>query len=44
LQGELAGYHAARRGTYRVVYEIDDSVRTMTVVRADHQGDVYRFR
>lgn len=43
-QRELTGYHAARRGTYRVVYEIDDSTRTMIVARGDHQGDVYRSR
>ena len=42
LQRELAGYHAARRGTYRVGYEIDDGARTVTVVRVDHRGDVYR--
>jgi mRNA interferase RelE/StbE len=44
LQRELAGYHAARRGFYRLVYEIDDSTRTVTVVRVDHRGDVYRAR
>lgn len=42
LQRELAGYHSARRGAYRVVYEIDDSARTVIVVRVDHRGDVYR--
>ncbi|MGH3721988.1 MAG: type II toxin-antitoxin system RelE family toxin [Pseudonocardiaceae bacterium] len=40
LQRELAGYHSARRGAYR----IDDSVRTVFVVRVDHCGDVYRSR
>lgn len=44
LQRELAGYHSARRGAYRVVYRIDDSVRTVFVVRVDHRGDVYRSR
>lgn len=42
LQRELAGYHAARRGTYRVVYEIDDGARTVTVIRVDHRGEVVR--
>lgn len=42
LQRELAGYRAARRGAYRVVYEIDDSARTVIVARVDHRGDVYR--
>ncbi|MGH4017366.1 MAG: type II toxin-antitoxin system RelE family toxin [Pseudonocardiaceae bacterium] len=44
LQRELAGYHSARRGAYRVVYEIDDSARIVLVVRVDHRGDIYRSR
>ncbi|MGH3770410.1 MAG: type II toxin-antitoxin system RelE family toxin [Pseudonocardiaceae bacterium] len=44
LQRELAGYPSARRGAYRAVYRIDDSVRTVVVVRVDHRGDVYRSR
>jgi mRNA interferase RelE/StbE len=42
LQRDLAGYHSARRGSYRVVYRIDDGTRTVVVVRVDHRGDVYR--
>jgi mRNA interferase RelE/StbE len=41
---ELAGYHSARRGAYRVVYRIDDPARTVHVVRIDHRADVYRTR
>jgi mRNA interferase RelE/StbE len=41
LANELAGYHGARRGAYRVVYRIDDAVRTVHVVRIDHRADVY---
>lgn len=41
LANELAGYHSARRGAYRVVYRIDDSARTVHVVRIDHRADVY---
>ncbi|TMM35001.1 MAG: type II toxin-antitoxin system RelE/ParE family toxin, partial [Actinobacteria bacterium] len=37
----LAGYHNARRGAYRVVYRIDDTARTVHVVRIDHRADVY---
>lgn len=44
LQRELAGLWAARRGPYRVVYEIDDDARAVTVVRIDHRADVYRPR
>lgn len=42
LTRELAGYHSARRGAYRVVYRIDNSARTVHVVRIDHRADVYR--
>jgi mRNA-degrading endonuclease RelE of RelBE toxin-antitoxin system len=41
LVNELAGYHSARRGAYRIVYRIDDSTRTVHVVRIDHRADVY---
>jgi mRNA interferase RelE/StbE len=33
---------SARRGTYRVIYRIDDKNRTVTVVDVDHRRDVYR--
>lgn len=41
LTRELAGYHSARRGAYRVVYRIDDRARTVYVVRIDHRSDIY---
>jgi mRNA interferase RelE/StbE len=44
LQRELAGLWAARRGPYRVVYEIDDDQRAINVVRIDHRADIYRPR
>lgn len=44
LQRELEGLWSARRGPYRVVYEIDDEVQTVDVVRIDHRADVYRPR
>lgn len=33
--------HAARRGTYRIIYRIDDKAMTVTVVDIDHRRDVY---
>jgi mRNA-degrading endonuclease RelE of RelBE toxin-antitoxin system len=42
LRNELAGIHSARRGSYRVLYRIEESTRTVTVLRVDHRGDVYR--
>ena len=44
LQRELAGLWSARRGAYRVLYEIDDEEYTVTVLRIDHRADVYRPR
>ncbi|HTO01067.1 MAG TPA: type II toxin-antitoxin system RelE/ParE family toxin [Microthrixaceae bacterium] len=44
LQRELAGLHSARRGSYQVVYEIDDEDRTIIVLRIDHRSRVYRSR
>lgn len=42
LRNELAGIYSARRGSYRVLYRIDEADRTVTVLRIDHRGDVYR--
>jgi mRNA-degrading endonuclease RelE of RelBE toxin-antitoxin system len=44
LQRELAGLWSARRGAYRVVYEIDDEDRIIDVLRIEHRSDVYRPR
>jgi len=33
---------SARRGTYRIIYRIDDDNRPVTVVDVDHRRDVYR--
>jgi mRNA-degrading endonuclease RelE of RelBE toxin-antitoxin system len=43
-QRELAGLWSARRGAYRVIYEIDDDAGTVTILRIDHRSDVYRAR
>lgn len=42
LFGPLAGCHGARRGTYRIVYRIDDSTRVVHVLEIDHRSDIYR--
>ncbi|MGH9213115.1 MAG: type II toxin-antitoxin system RelE family toxin, partial [Acidimicrobiales bacterium] len=39
-----AGKHSARRGDFRVIYEIDDNRHRVTVVAIDHRSDVYRPR
>ena len=33
---------SARRGTYRVIYRIDDEAQVVTVVDIGHRRDVYR--
>jgi mRNA interferase RelE/StbE len=42
LAGPLAGCHGARRGTYRIVYRIDEATRTVHVLDVDHRSEVYR--
>jgi mRNA interferase RelE/StbE len=44
LQRELVGLHSARRGAYRVIYEIDDELHVVIVLRVDHRSRVYRSR
>ncbi len=44
LQRELEGRWAARRGSYRVLYSIDETRRVVTVLAAEHRRDVYRRR
>lgn len=41
LARELAGYYSARRGSYRIVYRIDDEAGLVHVVRIDHRANVY---
>ena len=42
LFGPLAGCHGARRGTYRVVYRIEENTRTVHVPDIDHRAEIYR--
>jgi mRNA interferase RelE/StbE len=41
LFGPLAGCHSARRGTYRMVYRIDESSRIVHVLDIDHRSEIY---
>ncbi|CAI7979744.1 type II toxin-antitoxin system RelE/ParE family toxin [Parafrankia sp. BMG5.11] len=41
LMPPLDDRFSARRGTYRVIYRIDDKAMTVTVVAIDHRRDVY---
>lgn len=42
LREPFVGLWRARRGEYRVRYEIDDTQRLVRVVDIDHRRDVYR--
>jgi mRNA-degrading endonuclease RelE of RelBE toxin-antitoxin system len=44
LRDDFAGLHSAHRGTYRVLYEINESARAVTVIRVAHRADAYRRR
>jgi len=44
LRRELAGYWSARRGSYRIIYRLDEERREAIVIRIEHRSDVYRSR
>ena len=44
LRFEFEGLHSARRGDYRVVYEIDPAAELITIIAIQHRADVYRPR
>ncbi|MCW1250681.1 type II toxin-antitoxin system RelE/ParE family toxin [Acaricomes phytoseiuli] len=44
LERELAGFHSARRGPYRIVYSINEKKVVIELLRIDHRADVYRSR
>ncbi len=42
LRPPLDDRHSARRGTYRVIYRIDDAHHRVTVVGVVHRANAYR--
>lgn len=42
LRDDLDGIWSARRGTYRVLYRINERSREVVVLRIDHRRDAYR--
>ena len=41
LQRELAGLRSARRGVYRIIYEIEENERLVVVYRIEHRATAY---
>lgn len=44
LVGELDGLRSARRGDYRIIYEIFEDDDVILIHRVQHRRDVYRPR
>jgi len=42
LRGGLEGLYSARRGEFRVIYEIDEAAGVILVHRAKHRRSAYR--
>jgi mRNA interferase RelE/StbE len=41
LRAPLAGQYSARRGAYRVRYQVDDDKRLVTVIDIAYRADIY---
>jgi mRNA interferase RelE/StbE len=44
LMLEHEGRYSARRGPYRIIYELDEAERLVRVIAIGHRRDVYRRR
>ncbi|MGI8945765.1 MAG: type II toxin-antitoxin system RelE family toxin [Thermoleophilaceae bacterium] len=44
LTRDLEGLYSARRGPYRVIYELDETAGVVRVVAIGHRRDIYRGR
>lgn len=42
LRGDLEGIWSARRGTYRILYRINEEPREVVVLRVGHRRSIYR--
>jgi mRNA interferase RelE/StbE len=42
LARELGGRYGARRGPYRLIYEIDHEAQRVNILRVAHRADIYR--
>ncbi|HEX2704461.1 MAG TPA: type II toxin-antitoxin system RelE/ParE family toxin [Candidatus Lustribacter sp.] len=44
LGRDLEGIHSARRGDYRVLYEVHEHTNEVVVIRVSHRASAYRKR
>jgi len=44
LRDEFAGLWSARRGAYRVLYELEDATIRIVVIRIAHRAHAYKQR
>ena len=42
LVGVLVGFRSARRGDYRIIYEVDEDAEVVVIHRVQHRRHVYR--
>ena len=42
LGRELTGSFSARRGSYRILYDVDEAAGAVNVLRVAHRADAYR--
>ena len=42
LKGRTEDFYRLRQGRYRIIYSIDDSLRTVTILEVTHRKEVYR--
>ena len=42
LRADLAGVWTTRRGTYRILYRINEAAREVVVLRVEHRRHAYR--
>jgi mRNA interferase RelE/StbE len=42
LRGELTGIWSARRGTYRILYRVNEELKEVVILRIEHRRDAYR--
>lgn len=43
LNEPFDGYYSARRGTYRIIYRVDEAKRVVEIYSIRHRRDAYRF-